>query len=143
MSRILSIDYGRARIGVAHSDERKWIASPLCVIKAQKKPLATANDLLSKIGHLLPLEKIIVGLPLLLNGQEGEMAKEAKAFAEKLKEVCQVPIVFWDERLTSMQAERLLKEDNKNRKQRAQCVDTLSAVLILQNYLDAQALVCR
>ena len=136
MGRILGFDYGRARIGVAMSDERHIIASPAFVITAEKKPMMTIQKIKQKTDPKGPFDLLIVGLPLLLNGKEGEMALEAKAFGQLLHETFQLPVIYWDERLTSSQADRLMKEDNRSRKERASSIDTLSATLILQNYLD-------
>ncbi len=88
------------------------------------------------MASLGSFEKIVVGLPLLLNGKKGEMALEAEAFGEALSAFLSLPCIFWDERLTSSQAERMLKEGSLSRKERASFSDTLSATLILQNYLD-------
>lgn len=138
MGRILSFDYGKVRIGAANSDERKIIASPLQVFARQKKIQNTYKEILEKTAKLNPIELIVIGLPLLLNGQEGEMALEAKAFGEGLSLYLSIPCVFWDERLSSSQIERMLKEGSLSRKERAALSDTLSATLILQNYLDFQ-----
>lgn len=137
MGRIASIDYGRARIGLAISDERKIIALPLITIPAgdNKK----IHEELSKRGTL---DALVIGLPLMLNGKEGEMAIEVRSFAEKLKEFFSIPILFWDERLTTAMGDRLMKDADLNRKQRSQKIDTLSATLILQNYLDAKSCSC-
>ncbi|MBS0626742.1 MAG: Holliday junction resolvase RuvX [Verrucomicrobia bacterium] len=138
MGRILSFDYGKVRIGAASSDERKIIASPFLVFTRHKKIQNTYKEILDKTTKLTPIELIIVGLPLLLNGKEGEMALEAKAFGEGLSQYLSIPCIFWDERLSSSQVERMLKEGSLSRKERAGLSDTLSATLILQNYLDFQ-----
>lgn len=140
MARILGFDYGRARIGVAVTDERQIIVSPAFVLPVEKKLIETVKKIKQKADSLAPIELLVVGLPLLLNGKEGDMAIEAKKFAEALKEVFGLPAVLWDERLTSAQADRMMKEDNLTRKERSKSIDTLAATLILQNYLDAQHL---
>ena len=136
MGRLLGCDYGRVRIGISHSDERKLFASPLKVFKKQKRLESTFADIKAVTLSLSPFEGVVVGLPLLLNGQEGEMAKEAKIFGQKLALYLNIPCIFWDERLSSSQADRLLREDNLSRKERSAFSDTLAATLILQNYLD-------
>ena len=136
MGRILSFDYGKVRIGAATSDERHIIASPMQVFIRQKKIQNTYKEIAEKTSTLRPIELIIVGLPLLLNGKEGEMAIEAKAFGEGLSLYLSIPCVFWDERLSSAQVDKMLKEDALSRKKRASFSDTLSATLILQTYLD-------
>lgn len=137
MGRILGFDYGKARIGIAVSDERKIIASPLLTVEAEHLDVESARKILPQVSRLAPFDRLVVGLPLLLNGKEGEMAMQAKKFAKYLEQVFNVPVVFWDERLTSSQVERLLKECSQKRKDRAKSSDTLAATVILQNYLDA------
>lgn len=124
---------------MAYSDERKILASPLQVFKRHKKIEFTFKEIKEKIASLGPIELVIIGLPLLLNGQEGEMAVEAKAFGDALALFLSIPCVFWDERLSSSQADRLMKEGLLSRKQRAGLSDTFAATLILQNYLDFYA----
>ena len=140
MGRILSFDYGKVRIGVANSDERKIIASPFQVFIRQKKIQNTYKEIQTKTAHFGPVDLLVIGLPLLLNGQEGEMALLAKAFGEGLSLFLSVPCLFWDERLSSAQIERMLKEGSLSRKERAALSDTLCATLILQNYLDFQSI---
>jgi putative holliday junction resolvase len=134
--RLLACDYGRARIGIAHSDEGQRLATPLVTCKRHKRLEVTFQEIRTKILFLGKIEAIVIGLPLLLNGQEGEMAKEAKEFGTKLSAYLGIPCLFWDERLSSSQAERLMKEGLLSRKERSSLSDTLSATLILQNYLD-------
>jgi putative Holliday junction resolvase len=136
LGRYLSIDYGRARIGSALTDEKKIIASPFHVFPRSKNIALTFAAIKEKLQAFLPIELIIIGLPLLLNGQEGPMALEAKAFGNDLSTFLQIPCIFWDERLSSSQADRLMKEDGLSRKKRAQSSDTLAATLVLQSYLD-------
>lgn len=138
MARLLGFDYGRARIGVAMSDERQIIVSPAFVMPVDKKLVETVKKIKSKADPMGPFEALVVGLPLLLNGKEGDMALEARKFSELLHEVFALPVFLWDERLTSSQAERMMKEDLLSRKERAKAVDTLAATLILQNYIDAK-----
>lgn len=133
MGRLLGIDFGLTRIGIAISDERKIIATALGNIKTRDKPLDAIQNLLAKYSSL---EAIVVGLPLLLNGTEGEMALHARAFATLLENHFHVPIIFWDERLSSLQVERFLTECGVNRKKRAKISDEQSAALILQDYLN-------
>lgn len=141
-TRILAIDYGMARIGVAYSDERKIIVSPLEVVKAEKKSAQTLQKLLGiiqdhqkKLGY--DIEKIIIGMPFLMTGKTGLMADEVNSFIGFLREALpDVDIIPWDERLSSVQAEKMMREANMTRKNRAKHVDTVSAMIILQNYLE-------
>lgn len=142
-SRILAIDYGMARIGLAISDERKIIATPLQTLTAEKKMELTAEkllDLLKKLQeiHHYEISEIVIGNPLRMNGQMSLLSDEVKHFVEILKKLVSCPIVLWDERLTSLQAERSLRESNMSRKKRSKMVDTVAATIILQSYLDSK-----
>lgn len=137
MSRILGIDFGTVRIGLAISDETRTIAQSLKTIRAVKDPLQTARLIAEAISVYKNIDSIVLGLPLLLNGKEGDMAKAVKSFASVLGQVLPYPIIFWDERLTSAGVERMLIESDVSRKKRAELSDALAAVSILQNYLNA------
>ncbi len=137
MTRILGIDYGKKRIGLALSDERGVFASPLKCVLAGTNPHKSALHILSAVDPHLPLKAIILGLPLLLNGKEGEMAHHARLLSLALQESQTAPVLLWDERLTSAQAEKLLS--HMNRKKRAEHIDTMAASIILQSYLDSQS----
>lgn len=136
MGRLLGIDFGLTRIGIAISDERKVIATALGNIKAKDQPLEAIQNIIKKYSSL---EAIVLGIPLLLNGKEGEMAAHVRAFAVLLEDFFQVPIIFWDERLSSLQVERFLTECGVNRKKRAKISDEQAAALILQDYLNCHS----
>ena len=141
-TRIVGLDYGLARIGVALSDERKIIAMSQNTISAEKKAEQTAAKIGSELQKLadelkFDIEKIVIGLPLKMNGTRGLQADETAHFAELLQKYMSCPIVMWDERLTSVQAERSLREGQLSRKQRSKHVDKVAAVIILQSYLDS------
>ena len=135
MGRVLGIDFGMKRIGLARSDPMKMIASPLKTITAGKT-LEETVDLVIK--ELEEIELIILGLPLLLSGQDSETTRQVREFGALLEKKSALPLILWDERLTSKQVEKLMIEGNVSRKKRAAHVDTMSATLILQNYLDTQ-----
>ena len=137
MGRIAGIDFGKARIGLAISDERKVIATPLETISASSHLPQNARLIAHALLNYKNLEAIVIGLPLLLNGKEGEMALLVRSFAKILEELIPVPILFWDERLTSLGVERMLLDANISREKRRLLSDALSAVSILQNYLDS------
>ena len=136
--RILGIDYGRRRIGLAISDEAEFLARPL-------DPYVRTHSLQKDLDHLSQLAKefevgtIVVGLPLNMDATKGEMALEVEEFVAQLRAVSKVNIVVSDERLTSAEAERVLLEGNVKRKDRKQLRDGLAAALILQGYLDSQS----
>lgn len=144
--RIIGIDFGQVRIGIAISDERKIIASPLTTFRAFKELKQTAHELLKELlahsqTNKYEIEEIVIGLPLLMSGKEGTQADQVLKFIEHLKEETSIPITTWDERLTSLQAEKLMKEGGLSRKNRAKVVDRVAAVIILQNYLDSKRLI--
>ena len=136
MSRILALDHGTKRIGVAISDELKMIAQPLEFIPAE--PLKDAFARLQTILVEKPTELILVGLPRNMDGTYGPAAEKVRAFVEQLKLVVAVPIRTWDERLTSAQANRVLLQGNVRREKRKEKVDAVAAAILLQSYLDAQ-----
>jgi putative holliday junction resolvase len=133
--RILGIDHGTKRMGIAISDELKMIAQPVEFIPAE--PFA---DFLVRLKELLrekEVELIVVGLPRNLNGSYGPAALKVQEFTAALKGAVTVPIQTWDERLTSVQANRYLIEAKVRREQRKEKVDKLAAAILLQSYLDS------
>ena len=132
--RIVSIDFGLKRLGVALSDESQILASPLGVITAGKNNAETVKTLLQLLKPY-SFEKIIIGHPLHLDGRSSPLAKEATKFLEALKNEVECEVMLFDERLSTLQAERALKDGSVNRKKRAKVIDSLSAVIILQCYL--------
>ena len=133
--RILAIDHGNKRIGVAISDELKMIAQPLEFIPA--KPF---NSFINRLEELLmdkEVELILVGMPRNMNGSFGEAADKVEQFVEELKIAFPVPIRTWDERLTSAQANRVLIESDTSRQKRKEKVDAMAAAILLQSYLDS------
>jgi putative Holliday junction resolvase len=137
LGRIVGIDFGTVRIGIAISDERKIIAQPLPTLRAAKSTPETIALIAKALASYPSIEKIVIGYPLLLSGKEGDMALRVKAFGSAIEQILSLPVVFWDERLTSAQVERMLKSAELSRKKRALLSDSLSAVTILQNYLDS------
>jgi len=127
--RILGIDYGQKRIGLAISDETGTIAVPLQYVTG----LAGVVELATQRGA----KKIVVGVPVRLDGQPTQQTALTLQFIEKLRAATTVPIAKWDERLTSAQANRVLIEGNVSRRDRKENVDKLAAQLMLQSFLDA------
>jgi len=125
------------RIGLAISDERRIIAQPLETIRAAKDHGQTAKLIAQSLARYNNIDTVVIGLPLLLNGKEGEMALLVKAFAKVIEQALPYPVLLWDERLTSSGVERMLLDGGVSRKKRAELSDALSAVFILQNYLDS------
>lgn len=135
--RILALDPGTKRIGVAVSDETKTIAQPLETIPAE--PFA---DFLARLKELLvekEIDLVLIGLPRNMNGSYGPAAQKAEAFAAALKAAITVPIVMRDERLTTLQANKMMIQGNVRRGKRKENVDRTAAAILLQSYLDAGA----
>ena len=147
--RILALDYGRARIGVALADRAIGLAQPLCTLERinRNEDMRRLRELARENG----VKQIVVGLPLRLDGTRGEMAEEAEGFAQRIRKQIGVPVEMVDERLTSWEAERLL-EEVQGRVLKAPAipgkpakkdlgrvgVDAVAAAVILKEYLDRQ-----
>ena len=132
--RILALDHGTRRIGVAVSDETKTIAQPLEYIPAEPFP-----DFLARLKLLLgekEVELILIGMPRNMDGTYGPAAQKVQAFVSDLKVDITVPIKLWDERLTSTMANRVLIQGNVRRDKRKEMVDKMAAAILLQSYLD-------
>ena len=136
--RVLGIDYGDARVGLALSDTLGLTASPLPYLSAkdEKVLFARLNDIIDKNE----VKKIVLGFPKNMNGTVGERGEVTLNFYEKLKGRCGVPVVLWDERLTTVSAERVLNETNVRGQKRKARIDSLSAVFILENFLNGNFL---
>ncbi len=132
--RILALDHGSVRVGVAVSDELKTIAQPLEFIPAE--PFAALLARLREILRDKEVELILVGLPRNMDGTLGPAAQKAQAFVTALQEAIKVPIKTLDERFTSVQANRLLIQAGVRRERRRQKVDQMAAAILLQSYLD-------
>jgi putative Holliday junction resolvase len=133
---LVSLDVGNARIGVARSDESGIVVTPHGVIRRKPEPEA-----LAKIARIIIGENavgLIVGLPLRLNGEFSDQTHAVVAFVERLRPFVDVPIVMWDERYTTTEAERILRERGVRRERWKEQIDAIAATVILQDYLDSQ-----
>lgn len=137
MPRVLGLDYGERRLGFAVSDAGGIISMPLTVVlvSGSANALAEVERLVRETGA----ERLVVGLPLNMDGTAGPKAAEVKAFVEALQPRVGVPVDTWDERLTTKSAHDVLLEANASRKRRKEVVDKLAAQIMLQGYLDAHA----
>ena len=135
MLRILALDHGTKRIGVAISDELKMLAHPMEFILAESMPAFVER--LRAILAEKPCELILVGMPRNMDGSFGPAAEKVREFIAKLQPLVTIPIKTWDERLTSAQANRMMTEGNVRRDQRKLKVDAMAAAVLLQSYLDA------
>jgi putative Holliday junction resolvase len=137
MGRVLGLDVGDRRIGLALSDSGGILASPLTVIEHTTE-LQDIEAILM-IAQERGAERIIVGLPRLMNGDIGPQAQKVQAFAEALRSHTQIPIEYRDERLTTVTAQRLKQETGSRKKNRNIRYDAMAAAVILQDYLEEQA----
>ena len=137
-SRLLGLDMGARTIGLALSDVTRTVATPMDVIR--RKKLANDLDILRRLVAEHDVGGLVVGLPIAMDGREGSRAQSVRRFARDLAPVLEVPIAFWDERLSTAAVERLLIEDvDMTRKRRRQVVDKMAAAYILQGALDAMS----
>ncbi|MGB2984206.1 MAG: Holliday junction resolvase RuvX [Candidatus Bipolaricaulia bacterium] len=135
--RILGIDYGRKRLGLAMSDEEAVLATPLPYL-LRGRSLARDIRKLAEMAATHSVGRIVVGLPLHMDGSSGEMAEEASAFATQIEHGTGLPVGLIDERLTTAEAERVLLEADVSREKRRELRDSLAATLILQSHLDRE-----
>jgi putative Holliday junction resolvase len=135
MNPILAPDFGRARIGVAISDELQLLAHPLETIPANQRLAARVAE----IVHEKKVDHVVAGIPKRMNGQIGSAATEVLQFVEKLRAILPCPVVTWDERLTTVAAQRALRDAGKKTRHTRGYVDQVAAQMILQTYLDRRA----
>jgi putative Holliday junction resolvase len=134
--RALGLDVGDVRIGVAVSDSLGWTAQALKVITRAElaKDLAEIKQIIGEYD----VEELVVGLPKNMDGTLGSRAEKTMAFVDELKSEIDLPIVLWDERLSTVSATKALLEADLSRRKRKEVVDKIAAVIILQGYLDAK-----
>lgn len=138
LMRILGLDYGEARIGVAVSDALGILATPLDTICEKDRARQLAKT--AEVAREHHIEKLVVGYPKHMDGTIGHRATYTEEFARDLSEMLGVEYVMWDERLSSTQAHRILESGGVSGKKRKTKVDKIAAVIILQGYLDSGAL---
>ncbi len=135
--RIMGLDYGSVTVGVAISDELLFTAQGIEVIRRkQENKLRQTYQRIEALIQEYSVEQIVVGYPKHMDNSIGERAKKSEEFAEDLKRRTGLPVVLWDERLTTVAAHRVLEQGAVGLKQKMQVVDKVAAVLILQGYLD-------
>jgi len=135
--RTLGLDIGTRRIGVALSDEMGWTGMPLETVQVKRG--GAHIERIAAICRERSVSAIVAGIPLNMDGSEGRAVRKVRALLERIREATDLPIHEWDERLTTVAAERVLKQSGMHHARRRQVVDQLSASLILQGYLQAQA----
>lgn len=132
--KVLSVDYGDVRTGIAISDVRGMLASPFCVIEESYQPKLV--DRIVQIVEENKIEKIVIGLPRNMDGSYGYRCDECRSLGDAINEKIDVDIFYEDERLTTVMAHNVLSDNNVRGKKRKQTVDAVSAVMILQSFLD-------
>ena len=135
MKQILALDFGRARIGVAISDELQLLAHPLETIPANRQPAARVAEIVREKN----VDHVVAGIPRQMNGELGTAANEVLQFVDKLRALLPCPVVTWDERLTTVAAHRALRDAGKKTRETRGYVDQVAAQMILQSYLDSRA----
>ena len=132
--KVMGVDYGDARTGIAVSDPSAFLASPVCVLHEtdEAQILAKTAEQVKKLGA----ERVVVGLPKNMNGTLGPRAEKSQAFAAALEKACGVPVVLFDERRTTLSAQVYFNATNTRGRKRKNRIDAAAATIILQDYLD-------
>jgi putative holliday junction resolvase len=136
--RILAIDYGSRRMGLAVSDPLGITAQGIETLERKNKRADFGR--LERIIREYQIREIVLGNPLRMSGQEGAQSQKVAEFAEELRQRFELPVHLWDERLTSAEANRLLRENEVSLKRRNQAIDRMAAVLILQSFMQARGI---
>ena len=132
--KIMAVDYGDARTGLAACDRTEFLASPIGVIQEYN-----FENTVKKVSYAVEeyaVQMVVVGHPLNMDGTAGERAQKCALFAEKLKALVDVPVVLWDERSTTVSAHQVLNETNTRGKKRKEVVGAVAATIILESYLN-------
>ncbi|WP_236026284.1 Holliday junction resolvase RuvX [Alicyclobacillus suci] len=135
--RILAVDYGERRVGLALSDPMGFLASALKVIQRQSDKQVAAE--IGDVVRAYEVERIVLGNPITMSGEVGQKAQHVEKFRALLMNVVDIPVELFDERLTTVSAKRVLLEADVSRKRRKQVVDAVAATILLQHYLDAKS----
>ena len=137
--KTMGLDLGTRTLGIALSDALGMMAHGLETFRFEEKHYKKAIAHVQQLQKAHPISTIVLGLPKNMNGSIGFRGEETKAFAEKLKEATDLPVILWDERLTTMQVEKVLIAADVSRKKRKSVVDKMAATVILQSYLDSKS----
>ncbi|WP_099362007.1 Holliday junction resolvase RuvX [Fredinandcohnia onubensis] len=136
--RILGLDVGSKTVGVAVSDEMGWTAQGIETIKINEERQQFGLERLGEIIKEYEVESVVIGLPKNMNGTIGPRGEASQYYADMVQEKFGLPVVLWDERLSTVAAERVLLSADVSRKKRKQVIDKMAAVMILQGYLDSK-----
>ncbi|MFD2681374.1 Holliday junction resolvase RuvX [Bacillus seohaeanensis] len=136
--RVMGLDVGSKTVGVAISDELGWTAQGIETISINEEQKVFGIDRVSELVSEYSVDKIVVGFPKNMNNTIGPRGEASKAYGSMLEKRLNIPIILWDERLSTMAAERVLLEADVSRKKRKKVIDKMAASMILQGYLDSQ-----
>ncbi|MCM3114930.1 Holliday junction resolvase RuvX [Neobacillus sp. MER 74] len=136
--RLLGLDVGTKTVGVALSDEFGWTAQGLTTLKINEERNEFGFEEIGQLIKEYQVEKVVIGLPKNMNGTIGPRAEASMQYADEIEKQFAVQTILWDERLTTMAAERVLLEADVSRKKRKKVIDKMAAVMILQGYLDSK-----
>lgn len=137
--KIAGLDVGSKTIGFAVSDPFGWTAQAITTIIWNERDIYSADKALKKLFQEHDVEKVVIGYPKNMNGTVGERGKKSETYAGHIEKRMKLPTVLWDERLSTMAAERSLLEADMSRKKRSEVIDQVAASIILQGYLDNQS----
>ncbi|GLI82832.1 Holliday junction resolvase RuvX [Rossellomorea marisflavi] len=136
--RTMGLDVGSKTVGVAISDAFGWTAQGIETIKIDEEKNTFRLDRIKELAEEYEVSKVVVGLPKNMNNTIGPRGEASQAYGELVRTELGVPVVFWDERLSTMAAERVLLEADVSRKKRKKVIDKMAASMILQGFLDSQ-----
>ena len=138
--RVMGLDYGRSTVGVAISDSMGLTAQPIeTITRKGENKLRTTYARIRELINEYEIERIVVGLPLHMNGEKGDRAIKSEEFAAELEKKVELPVELYDERLTTVEASRVLTEGNIKKDRQKDYVDKLAASLILKGYLESKS----
>ncbi len=136
--RIIGLDYGSKTVGVAVSDALGWTAQPVeTIVRKEENKLRKTLARIQEIAQEYGAERIVLGFPKMMNNTLGDRAEKTMEFKEMVEKRTGLPVVLWDERLTTRSAESVLQESGVRRENRKACIDQIAAIFILQGYLDS------
>jgi putative holliday junction resolvase len=136
--RIMGLDVGSKTVGIAISDELGWTAQGLKTLKIDEEKNKFGFDEIGQLIKEYGISQVVIGLPKNMNGSIGPRGEASKTYAEQIENQFSVATILWDERLTTMAAERVLLEADVSRKKRKKVIDKMAAMMILQGYLDSK-----
>jgi putative holliday junction resolvase len=136
--RIMGLDVGSKTVGIAISDELGWTAQGLKTLKIDEEKNKFGFDEIGQLIKEYGISQVVIGLPKNMNGSIGPRGEASKRYAEEIENQFSVSTILWDERLTTMAAERVLLEADVSRKKRKKVIDKMAAMMILQGYLDSR-----